>query len=218
MTTSAPLTTAWSTDPYTLALRAGRGPLFLHRADGHRLRLEVERWCRRPDAADQTVLERCVGTVLDVGCGPGRMVAALARQARPALGIDTAWAAVRHTRDRGGTALLRSVFDALPDEGRWDSVLLMDGNVGIGGDPLALLRRLGQLVTPGGLLLVEAAGIEVDERFDAWLDDDRGGTSPPFPWARVGMRALYEHARAAGWEQVARWTEQARPFLALRPA
>lgn len=216
MTTTATTRTAWSTDPYTLALRARRGPLFLRRADGHRLRLEVERWCRRPDAADRTVLERCVGTVLDVGCGPGRMVAALVRQARPALGIDTAWAAVRHTRDHGGVALHASVFDAIPDEGGWDSVLLMDGNVGIGGDPPTLLRRLGQLVAPGGLLLVETAGAEVDERFEAWLDDDRGGTSPAFPWARVGTGALCDHAEAAGWEPVAHWRAGARPFLALR--
>ncbi|SOD58539.1 Methyltransferase domain-containing protein [Streptomyces zhaozhouensis] len=216
MTTTAATTTAWSTDPYTLALRAGRGPLFLRRSDGHRLRLEVERWCARPDAADRTVLDRCVGTVLDVGCGPGRMVAALAGRAARALGIDTAWAAVRHTRDHGGVALHASVFDALPDEGGWDSLLLMDGNVGIGGDPPTLLRRLGQLATPGGLLLVEAADTEVDERFLAWLDDGRGGTSPAFPWARVGARALCSHAEAAGWDPVAHWTAGSRAFLALR--
>ncbi|WP_062211367.1 bifunctional 2-polyprenyl-6-hydroxyphenol methylase/3-demethylubiquinol 3-O-methyltransferase UbiG [Streptomyces sp. NBRC 109706] len=214
--TTVTTTPAWSTDLYTLALRTGRGPLFLRAANGHRLRLDVERWCQRPDAADRTVLERCAGSVLDIGCGPGRMVAALARRASPALGIDTARAAVQRTRARGGAALLRSVFDVLPDEGRWDSVLLMDGNVGIGGDPLALLHRVGQLLTPGGLLLVEAAQSEVDERFDAWLDDDQGGTSPAFPWARVGVDALRGRAEAAGWTTVARWSTHSRPFLALR--
>ena len=41
----------------------------------------------------------------------------------------------------GGPALVRSVFETLPGEGRWDTVLLMDGNIGIGGDPAALLGR-----------------------------------------------------------------------------
>ena len=39
----------------------------------------------------------------------------------------------------GGPALRRSVFDPLPGEGRWGTALLLDGNIGIGGDPRALL-------------------------------------------------------------------------------
>ena len=37
-----------------------------------------------------------------------------------------------------------------PGEGRWDTVLFIDGNVGIGGDPIALLRRVRQLLAPAG--------------------------------------------------------------------
>ena len=33
------------------------------------------------------------------------------------------------------------MFEPLPGEGRWGTVLLLDGNVGIGGDPVALLER-----------------------------------------------------------------------------
>ncbi|MDT0347727.1 class I SAM-dependent methyltransferase [Streptomyces litchfieldiae] len=208
--------TAWSADPYALALRAGRGPLFLRGADGRRLPLDVERWCARPDPADRTVLGRCVGSVLDIGCGPGRMVTALARQERPALGIDTAPAAVARTRSAGGTALLRSVFQDLPAEGWWGSVLLMDGNIGIGGDPAALLRRIGQLLTPGGLLLAEAAPEEVAERFDVQLDDGRGGLGPTFPWARVGPAALRSESEAAGWTTAGQWSVHGRTFVALR--
>jgi len=40
----------------------------------------------------------------------------------------------------------RSVFDALPAEGRWHTALLADGNVGIGGDPIRLLSRLRGLI------------------------------------------------------------------------
>lgn len=88
------------------------------------------------------------GTVLDVGCGPGRLVAELAARGRPALGIDVSEAAVAHTARLGGQALRRSVFEPLPGEGRWDTALLLDGNVGIGGDPAALLHRMAQLLTP----------------------------------------------------------------------
>ncbi|ONK15097.1 methyltransferase domain-containing protein [Streptomyces sp. MP131-18] len=206
----------WTGDAYAWALRTGRGPLFLRRADGRRLRLDVERWCAGPDAADRTVLRRCTGSVLDIGCGPGRMVTALARAARPALGIDTSPAAVARTRSGGGTALLRSVFQDIPAEGRWGSVLLMDGNIGIGGDPAALLHRIRRLTAPGGLLLAETAPGDVDERFEVRLDNGNGPLGPAFPWARIGPPALCADAESAGWTPVVRWTLHGRTFVALR--
>ncbi|MBW1602049.1 class I SAM-dependent methyltransferase [Streptomyces sp. JJ66] len=221
MTTTAPSPgeqLPWHTDPYEQALRTGRGPLFLRRADGWLLPLDVERWCARADAADRSVLGRCTGSVLDIGCGPGRMVAALSGAGGRALGIDSAPAAVRHTRRLGGSALCRSVFEPLPDEGRWDRALLLDGNVGIGGDPQALLRRVGTLLAPGGLLLAEAAAAEVEEFIEVRLDDGTGPRGPAFPWARFGPSALRRRAGAAGWRVVEEWTCAERRFLTLRPA
>lgn len=213
-----PATAPWaSADPYALALRAGRGPLFLRRADGWLLPLEVERWCARADAVDREVLDRCEGAVLDVGCGPGRLVAELAARGRTALGIDVSAAAVDRTERLGGPALRRSVFEPLPGEGRWNSVLLMDGNVGIGGDPRALLRRVVQLLAPGGLLIAEAAPVDVDERAEVQVvAGARGGEGSPFPWARLGTEALLRHAARAGLVPVAQWSTGGRRFAALR--
>ncbi|MEV1011569.1 methyltransferase domain-containing protein [Streptomyces sp. NPDC049881] len=206
----------WTAESYAAALHAGQGPLYLLCADGSRLPLDVARWCDLPDAADASVLDRCRGGVLDIGCGPGRMVAALARAARPALGIDTAPAAVARTRASGGTALVRSVFEPLPAEGRWGSVLLMDGNLGIGGDPAALLRRAATLLEPGGLLLAETAPDEVDERFEARLATPWGPVGTAFPWARLGPQALNGLARRGGWLPVDQWVVGGRAFSALR--
>ncbi|MET9958286.1 methyltransferase domain-containing protein [Streptomyces sp. NPDC006326] len=209
--------TAWRSDPYTDALRAGRGPLFLRRDDGWLLPLEVERWCEAPDEADRSVLERCRGAVLDVGCGPGRLVAALAAQGRRVLGIDVSPEAVAHTVRLGGTALCRSVFAPLPAEGRWDTVLLIDGNIGIGGDPAALLRRLRGVASSAGAVIAECAPVDVDERCEVRVDDGRNNSGAPFPWARVGTRALTVHAGRAGWRVSAPWTVAGRPFLTLVP-
>ncbi|MFB7591080.1 class I SAM-dependent methyltransferase [Streptomyces sp. NPDC056169] len=208
-------TTAWRADPYADALRTGRGPLFLRRDDGWLLPLEVERWCEAPDRADLSVLDRCPGTVLDIGCGPGRLVAALAAEGRRALGIDVSPDAVARTLRLGGTALCRSVFDPLPGEGRWDTALLIDGNIGIGGDPAALLRRLRRSVSLAGQVIAECAPADVDERCEVRVDDGRGGRGEPFPWARVGMRALGAHAAAAGWTVSERWDLLGRHFAAL---
>lgn len=209
---------AWSADPYTVALRSGRGPLFLRRGDGWLLPLDVERWCEAPDGADRTVLGRCRGTVLDIGCGPGRLVAALAARGHRALGIDVSPEAVARTTRAGGTALHRSVFDSLPGEGRWDTALLIDGNIGIGGDPAALLRRMAEVLAGTGALIVECAEVDVDERCEVRVDDGRGGLGAPFPWARVGPAALVRHAAAAGWTPAGRWTTAGRQFLRLTRA
>ncbi|MFH9228314.1 class I SAM-dependent methyltransferase [Streptomyces lydicus] len=216
----------WTDDPYADALRTGRGPLFLRRlsrpahpndagGEGDLLPLDVERWCAAPDAADTGVLHRCTGPVLDVGCGPGRLVAGLAAQGMRALGVDVSPAAVARTRQHGGAAVRRSVFDRLPGEGRWGTVLLMDGNVGIGGDPVALLVRLRTVVGPGGRLLAEAAPHDVDEHLTVRVEDAHGRHGRPFPWARLGTTALLYAAEAAGRILTGRWTAEGRPFVEL---
>ncbi|MFE3324419.1 methyltransferase domain-containing protein [Streptomyces sp. NPDC059176] len=219
MTTTIPVdtscTTAWRADPYADALRSGRGPLYLRRPDGWLLPLEVERWCAAPDEADRTVLDRCRGAVLDIGCGPGRLVAALAAPERRTLGVDVSPAAVARVVRSGGSALCRSVFDALPYEGSWGTALLIDGNIGIGGDPRALLSRIGELVAPDGLLIAETAPVEVDERVDVRVLDGSGALGAPFPWARVGVRALLDHGMATGWASTATWTASGRSFVSL---
>ncbi len=176
------------------------------------LPLDVERWCAPPDDADRSLLARCAGPVLDVGCGPGRLIAALSARGVPALGVDLSPAAVRRTRRSGGHVLRRSVFDRLPSEGGWMTVLLADGNVGIGGDPGALLARIAQLVAPVGRLLVEAAAQEVDERLTVRVEDADGRHGAAFPWARLGAGALQTVATRAGWLPGERWTVDGRPF------
>lgn len=224
MTTSTPVSrpavpvataAAWGGDPYARALASGRGPLFLRREDGWLLPLEVERWCAPPDAADRTLLRRCRGAVLDIGCGPGRLVAAVAARGLPALGLDVSPAAVARTKGAGGAVLRRSVFDRLPAEGRWGTALLADGNIGIGGDPHALFVRVARIVRPGGRLLTEAAAHEVDERVTVRVEDGHGRQGRDFAWARLGPAAVRAAARATGWTVAEEWTADGRRFAVL---
>ncbi|HEX4472202.1 MAG TPA: class I SAM-dependent methyltransferase [Nocardioides sp.] len=160
--------------------------------------LPMHQWLGVAGGGDRALLEHCVGHTLDVGCGPGRMAESLARGGQPVLGIDVLPEAVRQTLARGVPALLRSVFDGLPGEGRWGTVLLADGNIGIGGDPVALLERARELVAPDGRVVVDVAswGTGVVTRHVSL--ETRHGRSGEFPWTTVGADAVQAVASAAG--------------------
>jgi len=179
--------------------------------------LAVSRWTDEPDAIDDLMLARCTAPVLDVGCGPGRLVGALNARGVPALGIDISARAVQHARLRGATVLRRAVRPHLPAEGRWGTVLLADGNIGIGGDPAALLDRCRALVGPHGLVLVET---DVDEDADDTsplvLRRADGRTSRPMPWARIGVHALARLAPRCGFAVLEQWHLHGRTVVALR--
>jgi SAM-dependent methyltransferase len=112
-------------------------------------------WDRTLGAADRALLARVDGPTVDLGCGPGRLTAAVIRAGFPALGVDISPSAVRLARRRGASALAQCLFDPVPGEGTWTHVLLADGNIGIGGDPRRLLRRAATLLVPGGAIHVE---------------------------------------------------------------
>ncbi|MGY4642882.1 class I SAM-dependent methyltransferase [Cellulomonas sp. URHB0016] len=179
--------------------------------------LAVSRWRAEPDAIDDVMLARCEAPVLDVGCGPGRLVGALNARGMPALGIDVSARAVQQARDRGAMALLRAVEHEVPAEGRWGTVLLADGNIGIGGDPAALLDRCHLLVGPHGLVLVETdADHDADDSAPLTLRHADGRTSRPMPWARVGARTLARLAPRCGFVVLEQWNLRGRTVVALR--
>ncbi len=164
--------------------------LILRGADGRRLPLDPERWHGPASGEEEALLATLRGPVLDVGCGPGRIVLALARHGVVALGVDPTPSAVLLARQRGCPVLQRSVFDPLPGEGRWATVVLLDGNIGIGGDPVRLLRRCAQLARPAGRIVVEVQGPGTSwHRGPARLE--RGmEASGWFAWSVIGVDAL----------------------------
>lgn len=149
---------------------------------------------------DEHVLRQCTSRpTLDLGCGPGRFPSWLHARGLPALGVDSSAAAVRMTRQRGGTAIHRDVFAPLPAEGCWGQILLIDGNIGIGGDPVQTLRRTARLLAENGTVVVEidSPTTESCNEWIRWETDDYLGQW--FPWSRVGAGALNDIARAAGF-------------------
>jgi len=190
------MTAADFIDVFSQALRGAPCTVVgLHDAEAP---LPVTGWLRTADRTDRAVLRHCTGPTLDIGCGPGRMSERLVATGHVTLGIDIVPEAVAQTRARGALALRRSIFESLPGEGRWHTALLADGNIGIGGDPVALLARVRDVLAPGGRVVVDLAepgtGLRLRVAHLRLVDS----TSGSFPWALVGPEALEYVASGAG--------------------
>jgi SAM-dependent methyltransferase len=190
----------------------------LRAPDGTALPARAHRWVEPLTVEDDAVLGRVAGPVLDVGCGPGRHVLALAERGVVALGIDITPAAVDLARRRGAPVLARSVFDRVPGAGRWSSALLLDGNLGIGGHPAALLERVASLLRPGGAVLVELEPPGTAPTAELVRFDVGGVEGPWFAWTAVAADELSTPAAAAGLGVEDVWPAADRWFGALRRA
>ena len=167
--------------------------------------LPILRWMGSPASpgrdrpADEHILALCAAQpTIDLGCGPGRFTAAIHHSGSFALGVDISEFAVGMTRRRGGVAIRRDTFGPLPAEGCWERVLLADGNIGMGGDPIRTLRRAAHMLAPSGRVVaeVDAPSIAVVRELVRWETEHHRG--PWFPWARVGISALGDLAQSAG--------------------
>jgi SAM-dependent methyltransferase len=175
-------------------------------------RFEPEQWCRDALPGDRALLEPCTGPTLDIGCGPGRLAAALAVTGTPVLGIDVSPAAVRLARSRGATVLCRDVFGPLPGAGRWRHLLLADGNVGIGGDPARLFARCRGLLGPGGRIHAELAAPGTP----SWSGRTAvTGSGALLPWAVLSVDDLAAPVATSGLRVLDTRTEAGRWFATL---
>lgn len=199
-------------DVYEGGLAARR--LMLGRRDGSCTKLPIARWLGEPASFDRAALRRAAGPVLDVGCGPGRHLAALARSGIQAHGVDVSRSAVRSARRRGGEATHGSVFDPVPGEGGYATALLLDGNVGIGGDPVALLRRVDDLLAAGGRVLAEVDPPGRGTRRELVRLEVDGWRSQWFAWAHVDADGVAGAAAEAGL-QLAELVEREGRWLAV---
>lgn len=132
------------------------------------------------------MLDLVIGPARDIGCGRGRHPRALAARGVAATGLELTPAVAGLARAGGATVIDGSVFGPVPGTGTWASALLLDGNIGMGGNPLAVLVRVSALLAPRGRILVEAAAPGTGRRRQRARLEHPGGYGPwstGRPWA-----------------------------------
>jgi SAM-dependent methyltransferase len=194
----------------------GQGPApraRLRAADGALEPLPLDRWLAPADATDDAILAGLAAPVLDLGCGPGRHLARLRELGKDGLGVDLSPVAVAFARERGATATCGSLWDEIP--GTYRSILLLDGNIGIGGAPVLLLKRAGELLDEDGEVVVETDPPGTPTRRVRVRIEAPGLVSEWFRWARVGADDVAAIAERAGLRVTGRRELSGRTFVML---
>lgn len=94
--------------------------------------------------------------ILDVGCGHGRLVELLERHPHSSyLGIDIAAEAVRQARSRASprAEFVIADFERYAPASRYD-VIVFNESLYYAPEPVALLERYAQALTPDGVMVV----------------------------------------------------------------
>ena len=158
----------------------------------------------------------CAGSVLDAGCGTGRVGRELARRGHDVVGVDLDDSLLQTARRKAPDLPWHLADLATIDLGRTFECVVAAGNVMIfltpGSEPAVISNIAGHLA-PGGLLiagfgpsstafqlttphmtlerydeLCADAGLELSERFATWTRD---------PWQAGGDYAVSVHRRSA---------------------
>ena len=189
-------------------------PVRVQLEDGTCVALAAEMWSR-PRTGDNSVVRRCLGPTLDVGCGSGRITEALGTAGIKALGIDISTEAIQLTRGRGSPGEVRDIFARTPSLGLWQHVLLLDGNIGIGGDAVALLGRCRELLAANGTVLVEveAPGSGLRHLLVRLVHGQQSSRS--FRWLTSDAHGIAAAVASAGLVLMDEWACRGRWFVEL---
>jgi 2-polyprenyl-3-methyl-5-hydroxy-6-metoxy-1,4-benzoquinol methylase len=180
MPDDAEVLAAWraNAEPWTAAVREAR-------IESRRLATDA--------AVVDAVLRRAPASALDLGCGEGWLVRALASRGVRALGVDAVPALVERARAAGGGEFRVASYEAIA-AGALDDVrvdVAVANFALIGGDAVdALVGRVPALLAPGGAFVVQTLHPVVATGDAPYADGWRPGSwagidgafGDPAPW------------------------------------
>jgi hypothetical protein len=117
--------------------------------------------------------------------------------------VDASPGAVAVCRARGIRDVRLADLRSLEADRRWDTVLLMCGNLGLAGDwdpTRTLLTRLAACTTQGGLLIGDSVDPTSDDPLD--LEYEERNRREGFHVGHVRLRLRYRDLMTPWWEQI----------------
>jgi SAM-dependent methyltransferase len=152
---------------------------------------------------ERELVARATGRVLDLGSGAGRHALQLQGRGLDVTAVDISPGAVEVCGARGVSDVRQhDICTDLPG-GTWDTVLLMCGNLGLGGDwdpTRHLLGRLAGLVPVGGRLIGDSVDPTSDDPDDLAYEarNQRNG----YHRGHARLRLRYRDLVTPWWDQL----------------
>jgi SAM-dependent methyltransferase len=148
--------------------------------------------------------------VLDVGGGSGWLLDVVREQDRRVVEtheVDLDESA-RHAAEMAGHVFHCTPIESFAADGRFDLVLLLNLIEHV-ADPASVLRRVADLLSPSGMLLIKTPNTDTLDR-RLFQNHNWGGFHCPRHWVLFTMPALVQLAGHCGFELVwARYTQGA---------
>ena len=179
---------------------------------------------------ERQALDRCEGSVLDVGAGAGVHAKVLMETEHDVLAIDISKGAVSYMQSKGINAE-KTAFLNLKDQ-KFDTILLLMNGIGVAGKLSELegfLQHAKSLLNPGGRILCDSSDIKYlyeDEDGSMWIDLNseyygnfrfqmhyKKEKGPWFDWLYVDFDNLFKAAKKVGLK-ASKVYEQEDHFLA----
>lgn len=168
--------------------------------------LQAQDFFAPPDAWppwERQAVTAAQGSVLDLGAGAGRHSLHLQDIGHAVTAVDASPGAVAVCSAQGiRDARLADLKELRTDE-RWDTIVLMGGNLGIGGDwepSRHLLRRLAAVTTTGGCLIGDSVDPTSDDPDD--LAYEARNRAAGLHRGHVRLRLRYGDLVTPWWNQL----------------
>ncbi len=111
---------------------------------------------------EKKALTISTGKILDVGAGAGSHALYLQQNNKEVYANEISPAACDVMRQRGVKNIIQQDFYQLPEDVKYDTILMLMNGIGIAGDTVNLEKfftKVKQLLNPGGCLIVDSSDI-----------------------------------------------------------
>ena len=178
----------------------------IERDDGHVLddlgRTYLDPFPEWPEGERQAIVH-AKGSVLDIGCGAGRVMLYLREQGYTTVGVDISPGAVEVCRSQGLVDTRVMAAEKMRfDPNTFDTVLLFGNNFGIlGNEPkiIKMLKNLHRITTPDAIILASSRNPETTDD-PAHLTYHEWNRERQRPVGLVRIRLKYKDEMEDWWE------------------